>query len=83
MPLVNLSIRYHLVQSFCPQEQFDYLRSLKCNIAQGYFISKAVPADQASELLKSKVMAFKPKDSPRKRHPSVVTDVVAPGRESA
>jgi diguanylate cyclase (GGDEF)-like protein/PAS domain S-box-containing protein len=65
------------------QEQFDYLRSLKCNIAQGYFISKAVPADQASELLKSKVTVFKPKDSPRKRHPSVVTDVVSPGRESA
>jgi EAL domain-containing protein (putative c-di-GMP-specific phosphodiesterase class I) len=65
------------------REQFDYLRSLKCDIAQGYYISKAVPAEEAAELLKSKVKAFKPRNSSRKRHPSVVTDIVEPGRESA
>jgi diguanylate cyclase (GGDEF)-like protein/PAS domain S-box-containing protein len=65
------------------QEQFDYLRSLKCDIAQGYYISKAVPAEEAAELLKSKVRTFKPRNSSRKRHPSVVTDIVEPGRESA
>ena len=65
------------------QEQFDYLRTLKCHIAQGYFISKPVPAEEAGKLLKSKVKAFKPRNSSNNRHPSVVTDVVATGRESA
>ena len=64
------------------QEQFDYLRTLKCNVAQGYFISKPVPADEAGELLKSKVKAFKPRHSSHKRHPSVVTDIVATGRSA-
>jgi EAL domain-containing protein (putative c-di-GMP-specific phosphodiesterase class I) len=65
------------------QEQFDYLRSLKCDIAQGYYISKPVSADEAAEFFKSKIKAFKPRNSSRKRHAPVVTDVVAPGRESA
>ena len=65
------------------QEQFDYLRRLKCDIAQGYYISKPVPAEDAAEFLNSKIKAFKPRNSSRKRQAPVVTDIVAPGRESA
>jgi EAL domain-containing protein (putative c-di-GMP-specific phosphodiesterase class I) len=65
------------------EEQFEYLRSLHCDVAQGYFISRPVPGEQATELLKAKVEVLIPKSAPRKPHPAVVTDIVASGAEPA
>ena len=61
------------------EDQFEYLREQQCDVAQGFFISKPVPAEQAGELLKSKIREFKPRNTARKRHPAVITDIVAGG----
>ena len=35
------------------QDQFDFLRSLRCDMAQGFFFSRPVPAENFEKLMES------------------------------
>ncbi len=48
------------------QEQLDYLASLDCDYAQGYFFSKPIEADDLTRLLKQSLADSWPKTSPLK-----------------
>lgn len=43
------------------ERQLDYLRKLKCDLYQGYLLSRPVEADQVSAILRSNVTVFGPR----------------------
>jgi len=64
------------------QVQLDYLRSLHCDVVQGYLLGHPASAEEARELLKSGAKALTPEGLPTKRSIPKETDAVASGTEA-
>jgi EAL domain-containing protein (putative c-di-GMP-specific phosphodiesterase class I) len=64
------------------QVQLDYLRSLHCDVVQGYLLGHPASAEEARKLLKSGTKALTPEGLPTIRSVPKKTDGVASGTEA-